>query len=180
MKKNYKTKVFCRLSVMRVAFCSILLLSLNAFWISSSVYGQQNVKRISLKQEQVSVLDALREINRLSDNMVVFKKEEVEKETKRVTIDLKDVTVLDAVKACVESTNLTCVEYAGRVVVTPKKEALSLTITGVVRDDKGEPLPGATIVLKTDSLQIGTSADVQGAYRLTVPTSATTLVFSFM
>ena len=93
MKKNYKTKVFCRLSVMRVAFCSILLLSLNAFWISSSVYGQQNVKRISLKQEQVSVLDALREINRLSDNMVVFKKEEVEKETKRVTIDLKDVTV---------------------------------------------------------------------------------------
>ena len=180
MKKNYKTKVFCRLSVMRVVFCGILLFALNATWTTSSVYGQQNVKKISLKLDQVSVLDALREINRLSDNMIVFKKEEVEKEKKQVTVDLKEVTVLRAVQACLENTGLSCVEYAGRVVVTPKKEVLSLTITGVVRDNTGEPLPGATVVLKGDSVKLGTSADVDGAYRLTVPTSATTLVFSFM
>ena len=55
MKKNYKTKVFCRLSVMRVVFCGILLFALNALWTASSVYGQQNVKKISLKLDQVSV-----------------------------------------------------------------------------------------------------------------------------
>ena len=89
MKKNCKAKVFCRLSVMRGALCGLLLLSLTTLFTHSPVYGQQNVKRISLKLEATSLLEALREINRLGDNVVVFKKEEVERETKRVTVDLK-------------------------------------------------------------------------------------------
>ena len=102
MKKNCKAKVFCRLSVMRGALCGLLLLSLTTLFTHSPVYGQQNVKRISLKLEATSLLEALREINRLGDNVVVFKKEEVERETKRVTVDLKNVTVKAAVEACVE------------------------------------------------------------------------------
>ena len=77
MKKNCKAKVFCRLSVMRGALCGLLLLSLTTLFTHSPVYGQQNVKRISLKLEATSLLEALREINRLGDNVVVFKKEEV-------------------------------------------------------------------------------------------------------
>ena len=50
--------------------------SLATLFTHSPVYGQQNVKRISLKLEATSLLEALREINRLSDNVVVFKKEE--------------------------------------------------------------------------------------------------------
>ena len=113
MKKNCKAKVFCRLSVMRGALSGLLLLSLTTLFTHSPVYGQQNVKRISLKLEATSLLEALREINRLGDNVVVFKKEEVERETKRVTVDLKNVTVKAAVEACVEGTGLTCVDCAG-------------------------------------------------------------------
>ena len=89
---------------MRGALCGLLLLSLTTLFTHSPVYGQQNVKRISLKLEATSLLEALREINRLGDNVVVFKKEEVERETKRVTVDLKNVTVKAAVEACVEGT----------------------------------------------------------------------------
>ena len=73
MKKNCKTKVFCRLSVMRGVLCGLFLLSLITLLDYSPVYGQQNVKRISLKLEASGLLEALREINRLSDNLVVFK-----------------------------------------------------------------------------------------------------------
>ena len=180
MKKNCKAKVFCRLSVMRGALCGLLLLSLTTLFTHSPVYGQQNVKRISLKLEATSLLEALREINRLGDNVVVFKKEEVERETKRVTVDLKNVTVKAAVEACVEGTGLTCVDFEGKVVVTPRQQPTSITVTGTVRDVNGEVLPGTTVIVKGDSLFLGTSTGADGAYRLTMPTSVTTLVFSFV
>ena len=180
MKKNYKTKVFCRLSVIRVIFCSIFLLTLNSLWTNPSVYGQANVKKISLKLERTNLLDALRKINQLSNNMVVFKKEEIEKESKEINIDLKNVTVLSAIQTCLQNTNLSCVEFSGRVIITPKKESKTQTITGIVRDKAGDPLPGTTIVLKGDAINLGTTTNQDGSYRLTIPTSATTLIFSFM
>ena len=64
MKKNCKTKVFCRLSMIRGALCGLLLLSLTILLDYSPVYGQQNVKRISLKLEASGLLEAFREINR--------------------------------------------------------------------------------------------------------------------
>ena len=180
MKKNYKTKVFCGLSTKcSMLFCSILLVTITSAFMSSSVYGQVT-KRISLKLDQVSVLDALREINKSGDNVVLFKKEEVERETRKVKVDLRNVTVLEAVKACLENTGLSCVEYEGKVIVTPRKAPTSVTVTGIVRDDTGEPLPGATVVVKGDSLQLGTSANADGEYRLTLPTNVTTLIFSFI
>mgnify|MGYP000646531443 FL=1 len=108
------------------------------------------MKRISLKLEATSLLEALREINRLGDNVVVFKKEEVERETKRVTVDLKNVTVKAAVEACVEGTGLTCVDFEGKVVVTPRQQPTSITVTGTVRDVNGEVLPGTTVIVKGD------------------------------
>jgi hypothetical protein len=52
------------------------------------------------------------------------------------------------------------------------------TISGIVRDEGGQPLPGATVLVKGTT--IGTSADMEGRYSLTLPTTATTLVFSFI
>ena len=84
MKKNCKTKTFCRLSVMCISLlCCILIFGITSVFTTSSAYGQKTTPRISVKLENVSVLEALREINRLSGNEVVYKKEEVEKETKK-------------------------------------------------------------------------------------------------
>ena len=57
--------------------------------------------------------------------------------------------------------------------------AQDLTITGtIVSDIEDEPLPGATVLVKGTT--IGTSADIDGSYRLNVPPEATTLIFSFV
>jgi TonB-linked SusC/RagA family outer membrane protein len=52
-----------------------------------------------------------------------------------------------------------------------------VTVQGVVTDDKGTPLPGATIVLK-GAAGVGVSADADGKFSLSVPDGNATLVIS--
>jgi TonB-linked SusC/RagA family outer membrane protein len=52
-----------------------------------------------------------------------------------------------------------------------------VTVQGVVTDDQGSPLPGATIVLK-GSTNVGVSADANGKFSLAVPDGNATLVIS--
>jgi len=56
--------------------------------------------------------------------------------------------------------------------------AQRITITGTVTDEKGSPLPGATVQVKGTTL--GATADVNGKYSLDVSSPSVTLVFSFV
>lgn len=51
------------------------------------------------------------------------------------------------------------------------------TVTGVVKDDTGETLPSATVVIKGTTK--GTITDFDGNYSLVVPSAETVLVYSF-
>ena len=52
------------------------------------------------------------------------------------------------------------------------------SIGGVVLDERGQVLPGATVLVKGTT--IGTTTDMEGRYSLTLPTTAKTLAFSFI
>ena len=52
----------------------------------------------------------------------------------------------------------------------------SRTITGKITDDKGAAIAGATVLVKGS--QVGTTADAEGNFKLTMPSSAKTLVIS--
>ncbi|WP_163379851.1 SusC/RagA family TonB-linked outer membrane protein [Cyclobacterium sp. SYSU L10401] len=54
---------------------------------------------------------------------------------------------------------------------------VEITISGVVKDEEGEPLPGATVSVQGTST--GTVTDLDGSYSLTVPDDAV-LVFSYI
>ena len=56
--------------------------------------------------------------------------------------------------------------------------AQRITITGTVSDEIGNPLPGATVLVKGTSQ--GATADVNGKYSLDVSSRTVTLVFSFV
>ncbi|GAA4420625.1 TonB-dependent receptor [Nibrella viscosa] len=53
-----------------------------------------------------------------------------------------------------------------------------ITVQGTVSDEKGEGLPGVSILLK--GTQKGTTTDADGRYRIDVPNPAATLIFSFV
>ncbi|WP_065220684.1 MULTISPECIES: SusC/RagA family TonB-linked outer membrane protein [Butyricimonas] len=178
MKKNAKLKMFCRLSCYfrRLSFivCVVGILS----FMNTEVYGQEKTKRISLKVTDVSVLRALHEVNRLCDNLVMFRSEEVMKEKGRVTLDVKNKSVLEVVKACLKGTALGCVEKDGKIIITVEG-VKTLRITGVVTDEQKRPLPGVTVLVK--GLTLGTVTDAEGRYVLNLPAmEKLTLLFSFV
>ncbi len=53
-----------------------------------------------------------------------------------------------------------------------------VNITGVIKDDKGEPLPGVAVKIK--GTNTGTVTDVNGVFRLNLPTGNETLVISYI
>ncbi len=59
---------------------------------------------------------------------------------------------------------------------TYKLEANS--VSGKVTDNKGEPLPGATVVVQGTT--IGTVTDMEGKYSITIPNNASQLKYSFI
>ena len=56
--------------------------------------------------------------------------------------------------------------------------AQTKTVTGKVLDDKGAAVSGASILVKGSTT--GTSTDATGAFKLNVPSAATTLVISYV
>jgi uncharacterized protein (TIGR02231 family) len=52
------------------------------------------------------------------------------------------------------------------------------TVSGVVLDENGSPLPGVSVLVKGST--IGTATDLEGRYSLTLPGNAQQLVFSFV
>ncbi len=62
--------------------------------------------------------------------------------------------------------------------IQPLQVSFALRIVGRVTDDKGESLPGVSILIK--GTQQGTTTDGQGAYSLEVPDAKAVLVFSFV
>ena len=55
---------------------------------------------------------------------------------------------------------------------------LSNTVSGIVAEKTGEPLPGASVVIKGTS--IATATDINGRYSLAIPAGGGELVFSFI
>ena len=63
--------------------------------------------------------------------------------------------------------------------VRPAKHRIAeRTIKGTVKDDKGEVLPGVSVILKGTTR--GSSTDEKGGYQLSIPDKGAVLVFSFV
>lgn len=70
-------------------------------------------------------------------------------------------------------------ESPGLLVPTKEPVVVDRVVSGLVLDEKDEPLPGVTVTLKGS--QRGTTTDVKGEFRLTIPTEGNpALVFSYV
>ncbi len=126
---------------------------------------QTSQKTISLDFKDVSVAQALHEINQRGGHPVTFREELAVKETKKITLKRDNITVWEAVKICLEGTGLTCTQQEnGKILVGPKQAEELLKITGRVVDDKGEPIAGATVIIYGTTAGVATDSD--GRYSL--------------
>lgn len=112
--------------------------------------------------------------------MFIYKSEDVQS-IQHINVDVRQTMVRDVLEKCLENTGLSFL-FKENVIIIQKKttdqEKKENRITGKVTDEKKEPLPGVTVIIK--GTKLGTVTDVDGKYTLAVPVGNNALVFSMI
>ena len=160
-----------------------LLLSVKIVLLSVSFsFAQQNTDRVSVDMKNASLAEVFDEIKRQTKLSFMFSNDDL-KHVGRKDYAVKNVTVDSAMRECLEGTGLEY-ELTNNVVVIRKapvkaEKVQQITLMGTVRDQKGETLPGVSIVIKGTAL--GGATDIDGRYSLALPlTKDMVLVFSYV
>ena len=136
--------------------------------------------RIDLKMSDATLSQVFRNIEQLTEYMFIYKSEDVQS-IQHINVDVRQTMVRDVLEKCLENTGLSFL-FKENVIIIQKKttdqEKKENRITGKVTDEKKEPLPGVTVIIK--GTKLGTVTDVDGKYTLAVPVGTNALVFSMI
>jgi len=136
---------------------------------SAATFGQ----KITLKESNASLEKVLNKISAQTNYNIIYNVQHL-KNAHKVTVSLVNEDLENALNACLENQSLTYKINDNTVVIVPavsessKKPQQSLQTKkdrkGVVKDSKGEPLPGAAIKAKNGAS--ATMTDVNGEFTL--------------
>ncbi|MES2277939.1 MAG: SusC/RagA family TonB-linked outer membrane protein [Bacteroidota bacterium] len=150
--------------------------------VSAASYAQ----KITLNERRASLEQLLDKVRQQSGYNIVYSDELLSK-SHTVTLNLKEASLEDALKAILSDQALTY-EIENKTIIIKEREVSLLdkakalfaqvTITGKVTDETGQPLPGVTVKIKGTNQ--ATATDQKGQYSLTVPDDKTIIAFSFI
>lgn len=138
-------------------------------------------RRVTLDVHNAKLISVLGELRKQSGCNFIYNERFI-KGVDGVTVKLKNSTLENALKESLKNTKLTYKVQDGIIVIVPKKVSKAQkkpkTVKGVVKDDKGNPLPGVTVILK--GTNAGVSTDIDGKFSIEVTSEVKTLIFSFI
>lgn len=140
--------------------------------------------RVDLKKQQVPLNDVLEEIEQQTDYLFISNKN-INLDQK-VSIRVKSKPVKDVLNKLFKGTDIFYAMEGVNIILTQKNFEPGVvqplqqnrTVTGVVNDEKGLPIPGVNVVVK--GTMTGVITDVDGKFETSVPGKETVLVFSFI
>lgn len=158
----------------------LCLFLLSLFSLGALPLAAQNVTKVFKEQTMKSVL---KEIENQTGLSVIYKTDEVN-ENKRVTATFENTPVLEAVSSLLDK-SLEVTLQKKMLVISKKKmtdadsnKTGSRTIKGIILDDKGEPIIGATIAVEGTSQ--GTITNIDGEYTLSDVAAHATVTISYI
>lgn len=168
MKKNHDFDIGLHSCVRKCILMSFLLLGL--FVIPLSGNCQNKEVRLTLKMENAALRDIFDAITKKIGYDFVYSSNLLAK-TGKVSVDVKDELLENVLKQMLKGTGLGYKIEEKHIIVSPilKKEEVGkvMTVTGIVKDENGEVLPGVTVLLKGTT--VGCASDVNGKFTLVVP-----------
>ncbi|GHT61407.1 hypothetical protein AGMMS50239_12280 [Bacteroidia bacterium] len=142
---------------------------------------------VTIQNKSISIKDALKLMEQQSKVHIMYQEDLIDK-TKRLDLNLKNVTLRNALDAiCIPAKlkyefvdNYVLITRAQNVTIVPVASDKPIVITGIVLDEKSEPLPGVSVRLKETNE--GTICDNNGEFRYVLATTvpSQTLIFSFL
>ncbi|WP_219921502.1 SusC/RagA family TonB-linked outer membrane protein [Rufibacter sp. XAAS-G3-1] len=163
--------------VLAMKLTSFFLLVL-CLQVSAGSFAQQ---KISLKLSNVSIKKLLKEVEHQSDYRFVYSHNTVPAD-KKLSINVQEAYLDEIMRTVLAKTALTYeLKENSLVVIYPaaaEAAAQDLVVRGQVRDEEGSPLPGVSV--RVSGSTVGTSTDGNGNYNLSVPSTASSLEFTFI
>lgn len=183
-KKNNKF-----LKIMKISFLITLIC---IFSISAeSTFSQ--AKSVTVELKDVSLKEAFHIIENNSDYLFLVMDNAESELSRKVDISLYNKSIVEILDALLEKGNLSYSIVNRQVTISRKTESIenknikapsgkieqqtNRTITGIVLDEEGEPVIGATIQIKGASL--GTTTNIDGHFSLSAQENAI-LIFSYV
>ena len=158
---------------------TLLLLVVSALQSMADVYSQTAKYDISLSGGKLE--NVFKMIEQKGEFTFLYSIEDVD-HVSSININVKQAGLKEVLDICLASTKLTY-EINGRLVVIrvrdEKPEDKMMIIKGSVKDKKGEPLPGVTIIEKGTS--VGVASGINGEFTFTTTKrDSVFLIFSFV
>ncbi|MCG8476896.1 MAG: SusC/RagA family TonB-linked outer membrane protein, partial [Cytophagales bacterium] len=162
---------------------------------SSASYANES-KKISLQKEKITVQSVFKWLEKTTEYSILLK-EDQKLLSHTVALNLKNVSIEEAVATILKNTSYTFKISGGYITVVPQKKrkarknTLNTTarkkaakkkvkrqIKGVVKDVDGTPLIGVTVAEKNTTNGVNTNID--GEFSINVSSTQATLVFSYV
>ncbi|GAA0554627.1 TonB-dependent receptor [Chitinophaga japonensis] len=162
----------------RVMKLTTFLLLAACLQISAKAVSQQ----ITLSARNAPLKKVLKEVSRQTGVSIVYDETMIAR-TNPVTLSVKNASVKDVLDQCLKGQPVSYSMDGLRIIIQHLPEArpqpvdTPIRVSGRITDERGEPVPGATIRVKDTNT--GTAADGAGNYSITVP-QGSQLVISFL
>ena len=146
---------------------------------SGNAFSQQS---ITVQFEQQSLSEVLRVLKQKTNYEFLYNDEEIKGIT-GITRSFTNASVQEVLRVCLAGTKYSFKIVDNLIVITPddekKEEVKKITVKGKVVDEKGEMLPGVTVLLKGTT--VGIVTDIDGKFKIELPKRDTMiLVFTFV
>lgn len=156
----------------------VMLLLTHFAFSSENAFGQQN---ITVQFEQQSLSEVLRVLKQKTNYEFLYNDEEIKGIT-GITRSFTNASVQEILTACLAGTKYSFKIVDNLIVITPddkKDEIKKVTVKGKVIDERGEVLPGVTVLLKGTT--VGVVTDIDGKFKIELPKRDTMiLAFTFV
>ena len=127
---------------------SIFFIIFSCFILQTAAFAQNNVT-ITIKKKNITLQEALREVEKQSDYLIAFNESKLEK-TKRVNLNINAESLDKTLASILSGTGLSYKIKDKYIMIIPqsKVEVESKKLSGIVKDDKGDPLIGVNVSFK--------------------------------
>ncbi len=166
------------LLIMRIAVILLLVGILQVH--ATDAYSQKT--KLSINLSNSSLAEVFDRIEAQTEFYFLYNEKLIDTERK-VNLEITDQRIEDVLKSLFAGTD---VEYSiidRKIILAPTglgvgQQQPGRTVTGTVRDGSGQPIPGATVLVKGTTM--GLITDINGKFSINLPDKAETLVFSFV
>ncbi|TKG95459.1 SusC/RagA family TonB-linked outer membrane protein [Puteibacter caeruleilacunae] len=162
---------------------TVFIVCFTIFQVAASGYSQNT--HLNLRMKKASIESIFKVIEEQSEYTFFYQDEHL-KDNVIENLNVSNKSVEEVLREVLKSTDLSFKLVDKHIIVYEKKGAVAkaiavqqnVEVTGTVTDEKGESLPGVSVIVKGTT--VGVTTDFDGNYTLSMPADAKVLVFSFV